>query len=159
MYMSTLHYIKQAFFACALLFVISCKKDASNELSIKSNMEDIKRSEFAEETFSNALIKARNNEEDGFLKLYEISQKPDKYTVEYQEGANDALTELLYTKTELWIKVFSKTAEFKFYFGVLPAGVSENKYDETVLINLNKIKGNKDENRLAMAIKEKLRGD
>ncbi len=77
--------------------------------------------------------------------------------MEYQEAANDVLTELLYTKTEEWIKAFASISDFQFSFGVLPLEVSEAEYDSVVITKLNKIKPNNEgERKLIKYIQSKL---
>ncbi len=139
--------------------VSACLQCAGTEQLTKAEIaKEIKHSEFVRKKFESALEKAAANKEVGFLELYDIASDPES-TVEYQEVANDALTELLYTNTELWIKVFSKTKNFKFYFGVLPQAIPEEKYNEIVLLKLNKIIEDPEEKRLAIYMTKRINGE
>lgn len=142
---------------CGLLFLFACTQKESPVEREKNRMEYERESEAEAKAVGSAFEKAQKNEKDGFLELYEIGNNADnRYAVEYQEVANDALTELLCTKTVLWIQIFSRVNGFKFYFGVLPQNISEEKYNETVLTHLNNQHWNKEEEVLVKTIKAKL---
>jgi len=143
--------------ACAFFFIVACERKNSTEVREKIKLET-EQSEAAAKALGEAIEKANNNRADGFLGLYAISRDPDTYTVEYQEGANDALTELLCTKTELWIKTFAKVDGFEFDFGVLPQNIEESKYDELVRKNLASTPWTRDEQRLVNDVNTKLPG-
>jgi hypothetical protein len=123
------------------------------DIGPEQRQREIERSKFASKECGNAIKQANNNDPAGFLKLYEIARNDDIYTAEYSEVAAEEINYLLYSKTELWIKTFSKIDlnEFKSYFkGIevteLPKGVtSEEQFEEEIFINLRKIKGDKKE--------------
>lgn len=141
----------------AIILLAACGEKNQPEIDMTQRTTSIKKREVSGKAFLNALNDAQDNNRGGFLALYEISKKPDIYTVEYQEAANDALTELLYTKTELWVKAFASIQDFKFSFGVLPQEISEAEYNVIVLNKLNKIPHpGKDEEKMIVYIKSRL---
>ena len=143
--MRFLNVIKKFRLIGLLLFALGCGQGEP----VQDRFAEVQKSEFARMTLGNAIKDAGNNKEEGFLKLYEISLDADNiYTVEYQEGADDELTLLLYTKTGLWVKALSKVNNFKFLFGVLPENLTEEEHDRGVLANLKKINGNARERAL-----------
>jgi hypothetical protein len=132
--------------ALFIVVVYGCK-------DIKPSQEDVKRANFAATAYAAAEKQADNNDPSGYLKLYEIARDDDDiYTTEYSEVAEEKLFLLLYSNTELWVKIFSKVdlEKFKdFVKGIevtqLPKGVSEEQFKETIFNNLGKIKGDKKE--------------
>ncbi|MCJ7546397.1 MAG: hypothetical protein MUP30_06175 [Deltaproteobacteria bacterium] len=139
--------------ALFILVVGGCK-----EVSPEQRQREIDRTKFASKEYATAAKLADNNDPAGFLKLYEIAKNDDIYTAEYSEVATEELHYLLYSKTELWIKTFSKIDldEFKSYIkasGIwvteLPKGVaSDEQFEKEIFIKLRKIKGNKNEMEL-----------
>ena len=133
------------------LFIISCSGDSNKN----GNHQEVKKSEVAAAAIEVAAKLADKNDPSGFLKLYEIAKDDDTYTVEYSEVAAQELILLLYSKTEIWIKTFSKLDQKEFinYLNhgglavtVLPNGMtSEKKFDIAILENLKKIKVNDSE--------------
>jgi len=93
-----------------------------------------------------AVKSADNNSPEGFLRLYKIASEGD--SAELSESARDKLCLLLYTKTGLWLKVFSgvEQAKFRNYLkrGGLatleyPKGIdSEDEFYKLVLVRLSK---------------------
>ncbi|MCM2268201.1 MAG: hypothetical protein NDI60_10565 [Elusimicrobiales bacterium] len=140
--MSISDFIKISFSICCFAFSLGCSDNDSVETVKAPATYNSNIGEVAGTVFSGALRDATAKKGAGFLKLYEISKNPDTYTVEYQEAANDALTELLYTDTELWINTFSDIDNFSFSFGVLPENVTEKQYDDAIRSKLARIKPN-----------------
>jgi hypothetical protein len=129
---------------------INCKK-GNNE----KNRHKIQTSEFASKEYKSALRQATENNPEGLLKLYKIASDDLTYTVEYSEVAREDLIYFLYSKTDLWIRTFSKVelSEFKTYLGKtglgvskLPEGVtSDEQFEQIIVDNIKKIKGDKKE--------------
>ncbi len=141
----------------SVILFAACGQQSSSTTDETHQIASAKKRETAGQVFLSALNDARADKRAGFLALYDISKDPDTYTVEYQEAANDVLTELLYTKTEEWIKAFASISDFQFSFGVLPLEVSEAEYDSVVITKLNKIKPNNEgERKLIKYIQSKL---
>lgn len=140
--MSISDFTKISFSVCCFAFSLACSNNDSVENIKGPATYNSNKGEVAGAVFSNALKDATAKKGAGFLKLYEISKNPDIYTVEYQEAANDALTELLYTDTELWINTFADIDSFSFSFGVLPENVTEKQYDDAIRSKLQRIKPN-----------------
>jgi hypothetical protein len=127
-------------------FLISCSDD-SNKIG---RQQEIEKSKAAAAAIEMATKLTDKNDPSGFLKLYEIAKDDDMYTVEYSEVAAQELVLLLYSKTEIWIKVFSKIDQKEFFdylnhgglpMTVLPNGVaSEKDFAIVILENFRKIK-------------------
>lgn len=147
--------MKKIWVIVALFMVVvnGCK-----EIGPEQKRREIERTKFASKEYAAAAKLADNNDPTGFLKLYEIARDDDTYTAEYSEVASEQLNYLLYSKTEMWIKTFSKIdlEEFKSYLkasgiGVteLPKGVaSYEQFEEVIFTKLRKIKGDKKEMEL-----------
>jgi hypothetical protein len=139
--------------ALFIVVVTGCK-----EISPVQKQREIKRAEFAATEYAAAAKRADNNDPVGYLKLYEIARDDDNiYTTDYSEVAEEKLFLLLYSHPELWLKTFSKVdlKKFKdFVKGIevsrsaRPEGVSNERFRETILKNLEKIKGDKREMEL-----------
>lgn len=167
-YISILGYGKkiQKIIISLIIFVamVGCSDNTSSNQDIRQ--EEIKKSETAAKAYVSAREQAEKGNPSGFLKLYEISKDDATYTAEYSEVSHDELLNLLYSKTDLWIKTFSQVNQEEFLaylnqrgLGVstLPVGAkSEKEVYEHIIINLNKIKGNKTEMNLINFIKLKL---
>jgi hypothetical protein len=120
--------------------------------------EYMKQAEFASKTYDAAVIKADNNDPAGYLTLYEMARNDsDIYPTDWQEVANEKLDLLLYSNTALWVRTFSKVDMEKFKdfvgpgFGVsqYPEGIfSEEQFQNTIIANLEKIRGDKKEMEL-----------
>lgn len=147
--------IKSAACLSAILLA-ACTQQSPSEIDVARRIASTEKRETSGKAFLKALNDAQADKREGFLALYDISKNPDIYTVEYQEAANDALTELLYTKTEAWVKAFASVSDFKFSFGVLPEEIPEAEYNAVVLTKLNKIQPNEDERKLIAYMKSKL---
>lgn len=136
-----------------ILVVTGCK-----EINPEQKQREIERTKFASKEYADAAKLAENNDPAGFLKLYKIARDDSTYTAEYSDVATEKLHYLLYSKTPLWIKTFSKIDldEFKAYLkasGIwvteLPEGVlSEEQFEEEIFSKLKKIKGDKKEMEL-----------
>lgn len=134
-----------------IVVVTGCK-----EISPEQKQRESERTKFASKEYAVAAKRADNNDPAGFLKLYEIARDDDTYTAEYSEVAEEKLFLLLYSKTRLWIKTFSKEdmEKFKdFVKGIevsrFPAGIaSEEQFKEAIFNKLEKIKGDKKEMEL-----------
>lgn len=135
-----------------LFFAITgCK-----EISPEQRQREIERTRAASRAYDAAVLQANNNDPAGFLKLYEIANNADIYTAEYSAVAEENIYLLLFAKTELWIKTFSKLDLQKlktFVKGIevsrLPQGVvSEEQFKETIFTKLKKIRGDKREMEL-----------
>jgi hypothetical protein len=139
--------------ALVVLTVAGCQ-----EISPEQKQREIERTKFASKEYGAAAKLADNNDPAGFLKLYEMAIDDDTYTAEYSEVASEQLNYLLYSKTELWIKTFSKIdlEEFKSYLKASGIGVTElpiglasyEQFEEEILTKLRKIKGDKKEMEL-----------
>jgi hypothetical protein len=146
---------------CAL---VNCKKVNSEQ-----KQQEIKRSEFAFKEYKSALKQVTEDNPNGLLKLYDIASDDVVYTVEYSEVAREDLIYFLYSKTELWIKTFSgvELNKFEMYLsrtglGIskLPAGVASDKQFEQIIVNnLKKIKGDKKETELADYVLQLIKGN
>lgn len=133
-----------------ILVVTGCK-----EINPEQKQQEIERTKFASKEYADAAKLAENSDPAGFLKLYKIARDDSTYTAEYSDVATEKLHYLLYSKTSLWIKTFSKIDldEFKAYLkasGIwvteLPEGVlSEEQFEEEIFSKLKKIKGDKKE--------------
>ena len=156
----------QKIFILIIIFVVmvGCSDDTSSNKGMRQ--QEIKKSETAAKAYAIAREQAEKDNPSGFLKLYEISNDDDTYTSEYSEVSHDELLYLLYAKTDLWIKTFSQVnqGEFLTYLdqrglgvSTLPEGAkSEKEVYETILGNLNKIRGNKTEMELVNFTRKKL---
>jgi hypothetical protein len=137
-----------------VLFACSCS--SGKEISPEQRQREIDQSKKASQAYAAAVKRAEADDPAGFLKLYEIATDDMTYTVEYSEVAQEKLYLLLYSKTALWIKTFSKVDLEKFNAFVkgievsqLPAGVaSDEQFKETILSKLEKMKGDKKEMEL-----------
>jgi len=142
---------KQLIIAMMLMVVLSGCKD------IKPSQQDRERAEFAAKEYAAASKRADNSDPAGYLKLYEIARdSQDIYTTEYSEIAEEKIFLLLYSNPELWVKTFSTVdlEQFKdFVKGIevseRPKNVSNEQFKETILNNLQKIKGDKREVEVA----------
>jgi hypothetical protein len=121
--------------------------------------EYMKKVQLVVKEYNAAIVQANNNDPAGFLKLYKIARDDDIYTAEYSDVATETLHYLLYSKTDLWIKTFSKVDDldsFKAYLKVsgmwvteLPKGVaSDEQFAEEIFSKLKKIKGDEKEMEL-----------
>lgn len=59
--------------------------------------------------YAEAVRLAEKNDPAGFLKLYSLAEEGD--SAEWAEVSRDTLCELLYSKTALWVKVFSSVEQ------------------------------------------------
>jgi uncharacterized protein YcfL len=140
----------------ALFALMNFGCSESKEINPERKKHQIEKSEYASRAYYSAVSLAEGNEPAGFLKLYEIANDDITYTVEYRELAYDELSLLLYTRTEMWIKTFSKVDQSKFrkfFDGVndsqLPEGVSSSEqFLGGILKNLKKLKGDQKEMEL-----------
>ncbi len=133
--------------------VQSCRQRDSNQ-----KQQEIQISKIAAEEYKSALKQAAENNPEGLLKLYKIASDDLTYTVEYSEVAGEDLIHFLYSKTELWIRTFSKVelSEFKTYLGKTGLGVSElpegvtsdGQLKQIIVDNIKKIKGDEKETEL-----------
>jgi hypothetical protein len=122
----------------------------------QSQMKTSSESDTLGKEYDDAVEKAENNDPEGFLKLYKIVS--EGRSAELSDIGRDQLLHLLYSKTGLWITVFSRTdlEKLKSYLkkgGLvilqLPQGVySEKQFDEEIVGKLSKIKGNEKEMEL-----------
>ena len=143
---------------------LNCKKEEN-----ANNSSDIQVSEFASKEYKTALKQAKENNPKGLLKLYKIASDDLTYTVEYSEIARESLIYFLYSKTELWIRTFSKVefSEFKTYLSKTGLGVSElpervtsdEQFEKAIADNLKKIKGDKKEIELIDYVLKLIKGN
>jgi len=125
-----------------------------------SQNPSINDSQKLREEYETAVKQVGSNNPAGLLKLYEIAF--EGRSAEISEVARDKLLHFLYSRTELWIRVFSKIdlEKFKSYLKAgglaileLPKGVSsEEQYKEEVGKRLESIRGNKKEMELIQYI-------
>ncbi len=149
--------IRNTLLLCGLSVFPGCSRGSDVERE-KHRTEYDQRIQVEAKEVGDAVKKSNNNEKEGFLDLYRIGINIDnKYSVEYQESANDALTELLLTKTELWVRTFSEVKDFKFNLGVLPQNISDGEYRKTIMRKLMETRWNKDEARCAEDVKRLLK--
>jgi hypothetical protein len=144
--------------------LVSCKKVDSEQ-----RQHEIQQSEFASKQYKSALKQAAENNPNGLLKLYEIASDDMTYTVEYSEAAREDLIYFLRSKTEFWIRTFSKVElnNLKIYLNKtglkvskLPEGITSDKQFEQIIVdNLKKIKGDKREIELIDYILELIKGN
>ena len=152
-----------------LLILIICALVSCKKVDSEQKQQEIKRSEFAFKEYKAALKQATEDNPNGLLKLYDIASDDLVYTVEYSEVAREDLIYFLYSKTELWIRTFSKVELNKFEtylsrtgLGVskLPAGVgSDKEFEQTIVHSLKKIKGDKRETELRDYILKLIKGN
>lgn len=113
----------------------------------------------------NAAVKAvEANKPAGLLKIYEISV--NSKSAELSEVARDKLCELIITKTELWVKTFSKIDQKNFQNYLinggmapidLPSGInSQSEYSAIVRTKLHAYHWSTKENELVVTIDETL---
>lgn len=91
------------------------------------------RSEIAAKAVSLSIQQAEANNPEGLLKLYEIANDDNSYTVEYSEVANEKLHYFMYTKTRFWIKTFSTINLDKFKSYIEKSGVDAFSLPEGVV--------------------------
>jgi hypothetical protein len=139
------------------LVVIACIgigcSDNNKVISPEQKLRETMQSKQAAKAYADAIKLANINNASGFLKLYEMATNDSVYTVEYSEVAEEQIFLLLYSKTELWIKTFSKIDQSKmknFIKGIevskLPKGVSsDDQFKEAIFRNLEKMKGDQNE--------------
>jgi hypothetical protein len=146
-----------------LLFFLGCnehEKSGTEEINLNNQREEYaanQREEYAAKTMKNALNQAKNNNPAGLLKLFEIANDDLTYGVYRSEGALEALSYFLYSKSELWIKTFAQIdlEKFKSTFTTISDtdppedGSPDKRVVETIYKNMKKIKGNKNEMALA----------
>lgn len=146
------------FFISILIFISIAGCSDDRKIDTEQHQREKKQSELAYSIYKSALKHAEENNSAGFVKLYEIATDDLTYTVEISELANERLHQLLYSKTDLWIKSFSKLdlQKVKAYIkwsGIevseLPEGItSDEQFKEIIFNKLEKIKGNKKEREL-----------
>jgi hypothetical protein len=140
------------------LLILGCSesKEYSPEKKLQIKLQT-EKSDRASQAYYSAVNMAERNEPAGFLKLYEIANDDITYTVEYTELAYDEISLLLYSRTEMWVKTFSKVEQSnfrKFFYGAndsqLPDGVSSSEqFVAGILKRLKEIKGNEKEMEFA----------
>ena len=142
-------------------FIISNSSYGNETSSAAQNQKSVYQSTSVPMIYADAVKRAENNEPAGFLKLYEIAGDDGTYTVEYSEAAYDELSLLLYSRTAMWVKTFSKVDQDKFrkFFNGIndaqyPKGItSSEQFVEGILSRLNKVKGDKKEAELVSYLK------
>ena len=147
--------MRKIYYDLFIFVLIATSCSSGKEISPDQRQREIEQSKFASEEYAVAVKRAENHDPAGFLKLYAIASDDLTYTVEYSEVAGEKLRYFLHSKTELWIKTFSKVDidKFKAYLkrsgiGVskLPNGVaSDEQFKEEIFVNLKKMKGDKKE--------------
>lgn len=150
--------MRQISLSLVFIVLIATNCSSGKEISPGQRQHEIEQSKFASQEYAAAAKRSENMDPGGLLKLYAIASDDLTYTVEYSEVAGERLRYLLHSKTELWIKTFSKVDidKFKAYLkrsgiGVsqLPNGVtSDEQFNEQILVNLKKIRVDKKEAEL-----------
>lgn len=132
-----------------ILIAVGIVMTIDKNVNAEQPKDEIEQSKMAASELAEAIKQAEAENPDGLLKLYDIATNDPKFTVEYSEAAQEQIYLFLYSKTELWIKTFSKAdlGKFKtFVQGIdvsqLPEGVSsDEEFRKTIFQKLEKIRG------------------
>jgi hypothetical protein len=140
-----------------LFLIFACSDDKHKQSNTQKAPNEEER---LKKEYDLALSQAQNNDPAGLLRLYQIAS--ESRSAEMSEIARDKLAQFLYSKSELWVKTFSRTDSDKFKNYLRKGGLavldlpkevaSEEEFKEEILKKLKRIKGDEKEKELIQFI-------
>lgn len=159
----------KSFFVCWILcsVVMACGGKKVED-QVKAEHE---RADSIKMILDAALDAIDHDRSDGMLKLYEIASRDDIYSVEFSEVATIKLHQLLYYKTDLWVRSFAQLdaegmkefKEYVHYSGIATTHFADDtlftvdEFRKGVITKLEAISGSKDQGELVRFLREQLK--